>query len=115
MCSQISNITNSLRPYQKLFPELENTIDLLATCQEQLYQANRDIESILDVDDLDLENMHEIEQRVSALHQAARKFQVSPFELEDLWNKKAYAQNQVKHLQNQLDDYENSDFSISTV
>lgn len=82
--AQISAIHTQLRNLLAYDDQLKAVVDLLDCAQIQLQEGVRDLKSYRQGLDLDPQTLQEIEQRVSAIHTASRKFRVTAEELPQL-------------------------------
>lgn len=76
--SSLYDIEQRLRQVARLLGEGENCISLIQNAIIQLTEATDEIKTLLTNVDCDPESLQQIEQRVSALHNAARKHHVNP-------------------------------------
>lgn len=64
--------------------QLQTIVDLLDTAQVQLQEAVYELKHYQQNLDLDPQNLQEVEQKITAIHTAARKYHVEPEALSDL-------------------------------
>jgi DNA repair protein RecN (Recombination protein N) len=100
--SQLNQITHQLSLALSDDPSLQPSLDLLQQGEILISEAIDSLRGYVDELELDPERLHQLESRLSALHDAARKYRVRP---EDL-----YAQQQK--LQGELDHLEHSGASL---
>ncbi len=100
--SQLNQITHQLSLALSDDPSLQASLDLLQQGEILISEAIDSLRGYVDELELDPERLHQLESRLSALHDAARKYRVRP---EDL-----YAQQQK--LQGELDHLEHSGASL---
>jgi len=79
--AQISTIHAQLRNLLAYDDQLKVVVDLLDCAQIQLQEGVRDLKSYRQGLDLDPQRLQEIEQRISAIHTASRKYRVTAEEL----------------------------------
>lgn len=102
-------------PYKS--PRVSEVQGMLENAAIQVDEAGRELERELDMDDQDAYNLPEIEQRLSAIYEIARKHRVAPEELTDLHNQLATelaglqsGDEQLEHLEQSVsqafDDYQ---------
>jgi DNA repair protein RecN (Recombination protein N) len=65
-------------------PALQEALDTLESAQIQIVEADRFLKRYLDRADLDPQRMDEVEGRIQAIHNCARKHRVRPEELSEL-------------------------------
>jgi len=100
--SQINQITHQLSQALSDDPGLQPSLDLLQQSEILISEAIASLRGYVDELELDPERLHQLESRLSALHDASRKYRVRP---EDL-----HAHQQA--LQEQLDTLEHSGASL---
>ncbi len=101
-----SQLSRALLILEKLADERITGIkDLIASASIQLDEAMRDLDGTLDQFAADPERLQQVENRLSAIYEAARKHKVQPDELEAL----------CTTLQSELDDIVNADEKIETL
>ena len=81
ICSQLGNITNELRAMQKYDESLANLIRILDDASIQMDEASDELRNYIDSLPGDTERLEEVENRLSLLHQIARKHRIQPAEL----------------------------------
>lgn len=77
----LSSVAASLDALTDYDPSLKSVIEGVQAARIQVQEASRDLAQYLRRAELDPEKLAEVEQRVEALHGAARKFRVLPAEL----------------------------------
>lgn len=82
--AQINSVNNQLQNLLEYDSELKAITDLLDAAQIQLQESVYELKHYRQHLDLDPQVLQEIEQRLSAIHAAARKFRVQPEELPSL-------------------------------
>lgn len=82
--AQINSVNNQLHNLLEYDNELKAITDLLDAAQIQLQESVYELKHYRQRLDLDPQVLQEIEQRLSAIHAAARKFRVLPEELPSL-------------------------------
>ncbi|SDX19453.1 DNA repair protein RecN [Nitrosomonas oligotropha] len=82
--AQINSVNNQLQNLLEYDNELKAITDLLDAAQIQLQESVYELKHYRQRLDLDPQVLQEIEQRLSAIHAAARKFRVLPEELPSL-------------------------------
>lgn len=82
--AQINSVNNQLQNLLEYDSELKAITDLLDAAQIQLRESVYELKHYRQRLDLDPQVLQEIEQRLSAIHAAARKFRVLPEELPSL-------------------------------
>lgn len=81
VCSQTGNITSELVKLEKYDDSLSNLIRILNEASIQLDEACDELRSYIDNLPGDPERLQEVENRLSLLHQIARKHRIQPGEL----------------------------------
>lgn len=79
--AQITAVNNQLQNLLEYDGALKTITDLLNTAQIQLQESVYELKHYRQRLDLDPQALHDIEQRLSAIHAVARKFRVNPEEL----------------------------------
>jgi DNA repair protein RecN (Recombination protein N) len=79
----LGNVASSLDALTDYDPSLKSVIDGVQAAKIQVQEAARDLAQYLRRAELDPERLAEVEQRVEALHSAARKHRVAPAELHE--------------------------------
>jgi len=79
----LGNVASSLDALTDYDPSLKSVIDGVQAAKIQVQEAARDLAQYLRRAELDPERLAEVEQRVEALHGAARKHRVAPAELHE--------------------------------
>ncbi|HEY8354187.1 MAG TPA: DNA repair protein RecN [Methylophilaceae bacterium] len=82
--AQLSAIQHRLQGLVEYDAGLQEVLDMVDSAVVQLEESDRFLNRYLQRDELDPERLHEIEQRVQAIHAASRKYRVRPEELPDL-------------------------------
>ncbi len=82
--SQMSIVTSQLQSLLDYDAQLKTSIDLLESAQIQLQEGIYELKHYRQQLDLDPQQLQEVEQRLSAVHAAARKYHVTPEALVDL-------------------------------
>lgn len=82
---QITAVNNQLQNLLEYDGALKTITDLLNTAQIQLQESVYELKHYRQHLDLDPQALHDIEQRLSAIHAATRKFRVNPEELPALF------------------------------
>jgi len=82
--SQLSAVTGRLEKLTGFDSGLQVIVDNLEPARIHLQEATSALNDYLSRVDLDPQRLHEVEQRVEALHSGARKFNVTPEQLPDL-------------------------------
>lgn len=88
---QLHSVQHKLRELLEYDPSMQEAIDALDLAMIQLEEADRFLKKYLDRADLDPERLKEIDNRIQAIHIAARKHRVRPEELPALltrWNER---------------------------
>jgi DNA repair protein RecN (Recombination protein N) len=80
----LSGALSRLRPLTEYDPALRNTVAMLESGEAQLREAAYALRHYADRTELDPQRLREVEQRLDAMHGAARKFRVRPEDLPDL-------------------------------
>ena len=79
----LANVASSLDALTDYDPTLKSVIEGVQAAKIQVQEAARDLSQYLRRAELDPERLAQVEQRVEALHSAARKHRVAPAELHD--------------------------------
>ena len=79
----LANVASSLDALTDYDPSLKRVIDGVQAAKIQVQEAARDLSQYLRRAELDPERLAKVEQRVEALHSAARKHRVAPANLHD--------------------------------
>ena len=79
----LANVASSLDALTDYDPSLKSVIDGVQAAKIQVQEAARDLSQYLRRAELDPERLAEVEQRVEALHSAARKHRVAPADLHE--------------------------------
>ena len=79
----LANVASSLDALSDYDPSLKSVIEGVQAAKIQVQEAARDLSQYLRRAELDPERLAEVEQRVEALHSAARKHRVAPAGLHD--------------------------------
>ncbi len=85
--SALANVASSLDALTDYDPSLKSVIDGVQAAKIQVQEAARDLSQYLRRAELDPERLAEVEQRVEALHSAARKHRVAPADLHEALTK----------------------------
>ena len=83
--SQLASVTQKLAKLTQYDEGLQAILDLLEPAHIHLQEATSSLNDYLSRVDLDPERLHEVENRVEALHTTARKYHVTPDQLPDLF------------------------------
>ncbi len=81
---QLSTVYGALDALAPLHPEFAEAASLIATAQAQAEEAANTVRAVLERLDLDPEHLQQVEQRLAAIHDLARKHRVKPAELPEL-------------------------------
>ena len=81
---ELSGVLSRLRPLTEFDGSLRDTVALLESGEAQLREAAYALRHYADRIELDPKRLHEVEQRLEAVHNAARKFRVRPEALPEL-------------------------------
>lgn len=81
ICQNLHDIEQRLTQVQRLITTDNNCISLIQSANIQLSEAFDEIKLLLDNVESDPETLIQLDQRISALHAAARKHQITPEEL----------------------------------
>jgi DNA repair protein RecN (Recombination protein N) len=81
---QLNSVLARLRPLLQHDPRLKEILDALEPAQIQLQEGANALRHYSERTDLDPQRLREVEQRLDALHTAARKYRVEPDALPDL-------------------------------
>ncbi len=84
LIAQLSSLIVKLNQLREYDSGLKETIDLLEPAEIQLQEAAHSLNHYLLKLDLDPERLNDCEQRLNAIHSAARKYRVSPEQLPEL-------------------------------
>ncbi len=84
LIAQLSSLIVKLNQLREYDSGLKETIDLLEPAEIQLQEAAHSLKHYLLKLDLDPERLNQCEQRLNAIHSAARKYRVSPEQLPEL-------------------------------
>lgn len=79
--SQLSAMQHKLQGLVEYDASLQEVLDMLDSAIVQLEESDRFLNRYLQRADLDPERLHEVEQRVQAIHATGRKYRVRPEEL----------------------------------
>jgi len=102
---QLSHFTLELQQLGKTDNKLNDIAGLLDSAMIQINEASSELHQYIDNLELDPQRLNYIDERISSIHNLARKHQVSPDELPEL----------LEHLQKELDSIENADVHIETL
>jgi DNA repair protein RecN (Recombination protein N) len=92
----LSAAMGGLRPLLAYDASLHETMSLLESAEAQVQEAVQGLRRYADKVDLDPERLREVEQRIEALHAAARRFRVPP---ESLAERLAELRNRLAELE----------------
>ena len=81
MLAQINNVSHQLQNLLEYDGALKTITDLLDAAQIQLQEGVYELKHYRQRLDLDPQALHDVEQRLSSIHAAARKFRVNTEEL----------------------------------
>ena len=81
---QLAALLAKLKQLREYDSGLQETLELLEPAEIQLQEAAHSLNHYLQKLDLDPERLHDCEQRLNAIHSAARKYRVPPEQLPDL-------------------------------
>ncbi len=81
---QLSRQLHSLQAFSDLDPQLQNIVNLLNESLIQLQEAGNELRHYVDSLDMNPERLQWLEQRLSAIHDVARKHRCEPEQLIDL-------------------------------
>lgn len=84
---QINVVKNQLQHVVEYDQQLQTSIDLLESASIQVQESIYDLRGYRQQLDLDPQYLQDIEQRISAIHQTARRYHVATEELPDLLEK----------------------------
>ena len=84
---QINVVKNQLQHVVEYDQQLQTSIDLLESASIQVQESVYDLRGYRQQLDLDPQYLQDIEQRISAIHQTARRYHVATEELPDLLEK----------------------------
>jgi len=82
--TQINSVTSRLKGLLQYDANLKGVLDMLESAQIQLQEAVYELGHYQQRLDLDPQSLQEMEERLSEVHAAARKYHVAPDELPDL-------------------------------
>ncbi len=102
---QLSHFTLELQQLGKTDNKLNDIASLLYNAQIQINEASSELHQYIDSLELDPQRLSYLDERISTVHNLARKHQVNPDELPDLFEK----------LQKELDSIENADVHLETL
>ncbi len=98
----LNNAQQLLKPLKNRDTKLDNVLNLLDNAEIQLQEASSELRNYLDHIELNPERLQFVEQRLSAIHEMARKHHTTPDKLLEL----------QQHLHNELALLENSDSQL---
>lgn len=112
---------NHLKKFDK---QLDNTSDLLNNAEIQLQEASNELRNYLEHIELDPERLSQVEQRLSIIHEIARKHHVPPkeiihlhqqlrTELDQLTHSDAHLKNLEQQLLNLANEYQTTAQELS--
>lgn len=84
LVAQLAGLLSKLNQLREYDSGLKETIELLEPAEIQLQEAAHSLNHYLQKLDLDPERLNDCEQRLNAIHSAARKYRVAPEQLPDL-------------------------------
>ena len=84
LITQLAALLSKLHQLREHDSSLKETIELLEPAEIQLQEAAHNLNHYLQKLDLDPQRLNECEQRLNAIHSAARKYRVAPEQLPDL-------------------------------
>jgi len=96
----LSKAFNEIADLAKLDSNLEDAKIAIESAQIQIGEASHSLNRYLQKIDVDPERLTTVEERLKALHSAAKKFKVTPNDLPDKW---AEIQEQVTAIKNSQD------------
>lgn len=96
--SSILRIHRELSTHQKILPELGNSLSLLNNASLHLEEASAELNSLLKDMDLDPKRLQEVEARLHAIHQLARKMHIPAEQLQELQQKLSLQVDELQHL-----------------
>ena len=100
--SQLSHFSSALQKLAKTDSKLGDIANLLENASIQVDEASGELRQYIDNLELDPERLSYLDERISTIHNLARKHQVNPDELPALFDK----------LQQELDAIENADIHL---
>lgn len=84
LIAQLAALLAKLKQLREYDSGLQETLELLEPAEIQLQEAAHSLNHYLQKLDLDPERLHDCEQRLNAIHSAARKYRVPPEQLPDV-------------------------------
>ncbi len=84
LISQLAALLSKLNQLREYDSSLKETIELLEPAEIQLQEAAHSLNHYVQKLDLDPERLNDCEQRLNAIHTAARKYRVAPEQLPEL-------------------------------
>lgn len=109
---QLQNVLHCLKSLPAQNPRIQNALLLIQNAQIQCEEAIDEIEKFEQAVHLDPERLNEVEIRMSALHQVARKYHVDPHQLAahliDLEKEQEKLKDVEKNLESLNIEYENA-------
>src|SRR4051794_7470637 len=85
--TQVNSVISRLNHLLDYDESLKPLLEILESAQIQLQEATYELGRYQQRLDVDPEHLHEVEERLAAIHAAARKYRVAPVELPDLLQK----------------------------
>lgn len=102
---QLNHFTLELQQLGKTDNKLNDIASLLEGAMIQINEASSELHQYVDNLELDPQRLNYLDERISSIHNLARKHQVNPDELPEL----------LERLQNELDSIENADVHLETL
>ncbi len=96
---QLSHFTSELQQLGKADSKLNDIASLLGNASIQINEASSELHQYIDNLELDPQRLSYLDERIGTIHNLARKHNVNPDELPELF----------QHLQKELDSIENAD------
>lgn len=99
--SRLGQMQHKLRQLVSIDPQLQSVLDALDAADIQISDACSTLSNYVGRADLDPQRLHQVTQRMDALHAAARRFRVAEVDLPTLWEQ---SQLRLKQLSGSLDE-----------
>lgn len=109
ICQALNQILSCLQALPKEQPQIKTACELINSALIQCEESLDEIQKFAEQVQLDPERLHEVETRISILHQAARKYHIEasqlPIHAENLRNELETIQNKDKRIDQLLQQY----------
>ena len=103
--NQLNHIENEMNGVLRFDNKIKTITGLLETAVIQINEATSELQHYLENIDLDPEHMQQVEQRISAIHEIARKHKLKPEQLEE----------HLENLKSELQALDNSEQQIRKI